>query len=132
MAYHEAFWVVAGTGAPVIALAALVVLNQIIGLMARHKITGAEIPPDRHRSLVTCYWLIGAAVAIQIWVLTVALESLAAERDRFPLFAPGSAMIAGFLLLTVGGGLAIIYFSSHPPAKPQASADVPGPSDADL
>jgi hypothetical protein len=97
--YHEAFWIVAGTAAPVIALAAVVAYGQLADVWpgeddadpaAKQVLTGASI------ALVLSFLTQGA-------VLGTALLSLAAYRDKWGV--PGVAFWligAGIFLLWIG------------------------------
>jgi hypothetical protein len=99
VAYHKDFWVVVGTAAPVIALAAVVALNQVPN----------RPPPGQPRNMpasVAALIAISALYAcliLQAVSLSRALDSLAHERDQANLKSATTATISGIALLGVGG-----------------------------
>jgi hypothetical protein len=94
--FHESFWVVAGTAAPVIALAEIVTL--VDAFRTHDAVTGLELArnPDRRfqflveaqsafRSLFGGRVVGYVNILLQVAILALALECLASRRDVAPL-----------------------------------------------
>src|SRR6516162_1398940 len=102
VAYHKDFWVVVGTAAPVIALAAVVALNQL----------PIREPPGQQTSMraavvgFSALCLFYACLLLQVLSLYRALGSLAHEHDESSLKSATIVSISGIALLAVGGLLA--------------------------
>jgi hypothetical protein len=91
--YHEAFWVVVGTAAPVITLAAIVASGQL-HLPETHYVERVVV-----RTTVVASGILGLCCGTQIVALGEALNSLAHERDTTSLVGPATVIIVGLLLL---------------------------------
>jgi hydrogenase/urease accessory protein HupE len=105
--YHEAFWVVVGTAAPVIILAAIVAVGQLnLGRAASTRSRKRFAASDR-LSFVE-FSIFGFAFAIQGLPLGDALASLAAEQDKASLNLAVYCLTSSFVLLFLGTLLTIV------------------------
>lgn len=103
MAFHADFWVVAGTAAPVILLAQIVVAGD--ALVARAAARGT-VPSEprllKRRQLKVAaisYGLSGANIGLQGTILLGSLASLDQEQNIVPTPAVGFAEVLGMLML---------------------------------
>jgi len=115
MEYHEALWVVIGTAAPVIALAAVVALGQF------------SLSPEKKRvtigyGLVTiaAYLMLGASFLLAIAVFTFALDGLSNKADVWNRSTVGIMAIWSISLLFIATML--LQFRSLPWSKPRSRA----------
>jgi hypothetical protein len=97
VAYHEAFWVVVGTAAPVIALADVVLVGQLVA-------TGSaeQNRPDRLDNLV--FVVLAACFTSQLFLLLFALDSLATDSDAVSTWWAAATTTFGIFLLFAAGG----------------------------
>ena len=120
MSYHEAFWLVTGTAAPVIALAAVVALPDASAFSdtawqltmrvptyepssEQGKLKFEDIVPEWQRLLLSLISQVGSFgnVVLQAALLAVSLSALATGRDLIPVWLPIVAAVTGILLLTL-------------------------------
>jgi hypothetical protein len=97
VAFHSDFWVVAGTAAPVIALAAVVAVKDIL--------PGLELLPrgKGRRASTVAYYSAAYNLVMQTAVLGVSLESLSEGQDFFPRWPVTITKCAGIVALVVSG-----------------------------
>ena len=111
MAYHKDFWVVVGTAAPVIAVAAVIAYNQSAANWGRARERPGAGTPSGHivarRAMVTTH-TVAIAIGLELIGLVFALMSLAGEADWIGVAAGIITTIGGFLLLLVGGLTAFV------------------------
>ncbi len=109
VAYHEAFWVVVGTAAPVIALASAVVYNRAPAVMAdatkRRRETGHDAGVARFAFAVGM--MVSGCLVSQVVAFGAALLCLARETDISSPVTIGVVQLGGFVLLLLPVGLAI-------------------------
>ena len=89
--YHEAFWVVTGTAAPLIALAIVVVMGDTLSALPRHM-------PKLPRRDWTVSWsarIAGFTFAITLALLALSLFSLGKRSDEVPLPVAGATALLG-------------------------------------
>ncbi len=72
VAFHADFWVVTGTAAPVIALAAVVQASDALVAVLPARDQG-----DARAVAMASYWIAGGNLMVQVAVLTLSLLSLA-------------------------------------------------------
>jgi hypothetical protein len=117
--FHETFWVVTGSAAPVIALAAIISARDIahdIGaitdpvgqLMADHvrgpKLQQALSYHQRWAWVGYAQWLAQLVnICLQALLLTVSLLSIAYQRNVFPVWIGVALTVGGVVLLAVTG-----------------------------
>jgi hypothetical protein len=107
VAYHETFWLISGTAAPVIALAQAVALTDASSVLARAQFEGrradqigAEGARIIKRITVRLSWAPGLAnLLIQSALLFVALISAYQGSDAWPPLMSALLMLAGLLCL---------------------------------
>jgi hypothetical protein len=92
--YHEAFWVVVGTAAPVITLAAIVATGHL-RFPEGDYVERVVLRPTLVKAV-----MLAACMGAQVTVLAVTLQSLRQERDT-NLIGATVAIILGLLLLAV-------------------------------
>ena len=97
VAYHEAFWVVVGTAAPVIALGSIVAFGRAISLLGGRR-TQLLIGVFSMLFLTACF-------GFTTLVMFVSLLSLAKGRDGKDLISVSSFLLFSMLLLWVGASL---------------------------
>src|SRR6266542_432450 len=104
--YHETYWVVIGTAAPVIALAAVVALNPAnIGLerLIRNQPQDTEKLPINFWLRLFNFMALQLCVMSQLGAFVLSLVALATKND-------GNAVVAGGVL--AGGGLFLLWFTA--------------------
>src|SRR5215472_10070493 len=121
MAYHEAFWVVIGTAAPVITLAATVGYHQLSSQPAPKHVTWF----DTSRAAIG-YLALGGCVLLQVAALTDALNSLGDARDLGSLQVAKNLVVCGLGLLFLGVIPNMTLWSSRRPKQRK-----PGRRDSD-
>jgi amino acid transporter len=107
--YHEAYWVVIGTAAPVIALAAVVAFNQAnIGLerLIRNqpREEAAEKVPIGFWASLFSFMALILCVISQLWAFVLSLLTLATKNED------GNTVVEGGVL--AGGGLFLLWFAT--------------------
>jgi hypothetical protein len=100
MAFHETFWVVVGTAAPVIALACVVSMSDGLGSFASFTRSIRRVPKIR-RTMLWLAALGGINFANQGVMLFVALFSLAVGKDEGDLLTSVLLTTGGIVLLFV-------------------------------
>lgn len=148
MRFHETFWVVTGTAAPVIALAAIVALSNVADATTRMLDSGREVflrlvdvtatggkPELRDVTLA----LIGAAsrlwkrgrlqmgfqllnIVVQALLLTISLVSITYQRNVLPVWVAIALADVGLILLA-GTGVAMIVAKEAAGAARSKAAD---------
>ena len=129
MAFHEGFWVVTGTAAPVVALAAVVSLSDAGGPgFLTVKVDPRMLPLDK----AFAYAFVEASARIARWVawvslfnlllltalLAVCLVSLAGSVNLVPPWLAIGAAVAGLLLLAVSSfGVVLVRALRRPAAN---------------
>jgi hypothetical protein len=117
--YHEAFWVVAGTAAPVIALAVIVVMPDILIRGATALGQKAKGGPDRRSTIGLAFVALLIAVALltfQASALVFSLDSIAnADNEVSPRVVEAftGPSITGLMLIVILSGL-IRYQAAGP------------------
>jgi hypothetical protein len=112
VSYHEAFWIVVGTGAPVVALAAVVALPDTSGMheeliQISDKLKSPMLPTWAIASKSIRYiaaairWGAIGDVILQAGLLTISLMALAYERDIMPPWAAIVLIVVGILILAL-------------------------------
>jgi len=117
--FHETFWVVTGSTAPVVALAAIISAKEIahdtgvitdpVGEMVAAHVTGPKM--EQAHSYYQKWALVGYAqwlaqlvnVCLQALLLTVSLLSIAYQRNVFPIWIGVAVAVGGVALLAVTG-----------------------------
>jgi hypothetical protein len=144
VAFHEGFWVVTGTAAPVIALAAVVSLAEAgrtfylsedpsvdaiddVGL-GGFPTANAFLALDRSLSLATtAMWIAAFGIVnllLQTALLAVSLVSLADEVSLVPSWLAVVAAVGGLLLLAVSSlGTVLLRLKSRPPDEDATSSE---------
>jgi hypothetical protein len=116
-AYHEAYWVVAGTAAPVIALAVIVAVSDAAGArdlvdVAREFLEQSGVPDRRIRravvarnaGLLLVAVLAASVLAVQAFMLFIALvsiESVSNAQDPYDDAWLSLGSVLGLFLLTI-------------------------------
>jgi hypothetical protein len=108
VAFHESFWVVTGTAAPVIALAAIVSLadadREFMGFLVTALSDFERIKPFMNRAAFTGIW-IGVSgllnLLLQATLLTISLVSLAEDVNSVPPWSAIAMAVGGVILLAV-------------------------------
>jgi hypothetical protein len=108
VAYHETFWVVIGTAAPVIALAGTVTFFQAPGALS----DAGLVRGDAGRTAIHAAWLAFiasvACISLEVGALWAALSSIAARADAAGVTVIQYVTVGGFvLLLPAGAGLVL-------------------------
>jgi hypothetical protein len=98
MSFHESFWVVVGTAAPIIALAAVVSTSDAIAIKWRKHSTWHTFP-------MIPYYLGQMNVCLQFIVLLASLESLAQAKNAAPPSVAAWIAALGLPLLLATGML---------------------------
>ena len=119
MAFHESFWVVAGTAASVIALAQIVALGdanrgyvEAFAILQRDRAGGdrrGEVAMHTGQAMIYQSWALPVGyvnMLLQVAILALALIALAGRRDMVPLVIVSIAAPLGLVLLTVCSALA--------------------------
>ena len=113
MSFHESFWVTVGAAAPVIALASVVSIADLMG--TRDQISRNLPTPSSARDsawldsaitragklLIWAYLVAVINGALQMVALSIALQSLADGNNVVPTILPGVVAPLGILLLLV-------------------------------
>lgn len=102
VAYHVDLWVATAAAAPVIALAGVLSASDWVGGIRQLGRSAHTSLPARDQIMRTANqqkWLIIANLALQIWMLYIALFSLATTQDRSPAAIPVIVEPTGILLL---------------------------------
>jgi hypothetical protein len=117
--FHETFWVVTGSTAPVIALAAIIsakdiahdtgVITDPVGEMVAAHVTGPKM--EQAHSYYQRWALVGYGqwlaqlvnVCLQALLLTVSLLSIAYQRNVLPVWVGIAVAVGGVVLLAVTG-----------------------------
>jgi hypothetical protein len=117
--FHETFWVVTGSTAPVVALAAIIsardiahdtgVITDPVGEMVAAHVTGSKM--ERAYGYYRRWALVGYAqwlaqlvnIVLQALLLTVSLLSIAYQRNVFPIWIGVTVAVGGVGLLAVTG-----------------------------
>jgi hypothetical protein len=114
--YHEAFWVVVGTAAPVLLLTAVVAIGQALETLPERALRRRRAamqagrrwrwPPKRWRHSVwiyvlwdPLYWVSFVALTINVLVFGAALTSLSVESDSWNLTLTRDAIAASILVI---------------------------------
>ena len=119
MSFHESFWVTVGAAAPVIALASVVSIADLMG--ARDQISRNLPTPSsaldsawldsavtRAGRLLIWAYLVGVTNgAMQMVALSVALQSLADGNNVVPTIIPGIVAPLGIFLLLVSVSMTV-------------------------
>jgi hypothetical protein len=118
MSFHESFWVVVGTAAPVVAVAAVISVSEISRAQAtvnkasvRALVVARQDKTDtinrllnmRERGLVALCVTQLLNLCLQAGLLAVSLLSLAFQRNLIPVWICVIAPTAGVLLLAYAG-----------------------------
>jgi hypothetical protein len=118
VAFHDTFWLVAGGAAPVIALASVVTFSEARRLESVSRVDVRVQVQDLPVSVRDRFWkarnrLLNLAqllaylqlvnLALQCWMLTTSLMSLAGNTNELPAAVVVAAEIVGIALLAVGG-----------------------------
>lgn len=111
MAYHEAFWVVVGTAAPVLALTSSVAtagVMEIGEVLPRRRPAPQERSMDETRQTVisaakVAYLVAAGGFFLDLAVLILALISLGRDADALPTFWGGYALGASFVVVFMQG-----------------------------
>src|SRR5262245_43753893 len=130
MAYSEAFWILTGTAAPVIALAAVVTatgqgeaifdLGASLKRAAAPPVTGglgsearadfkmerdprSWLPGRRGRRLYVLWWAQRLNIFLQAALLAVSLASIGSHRNVVSLALAGAAAVAGVVIIALAG-----------------------------
>lgn len=115
MSFHETFWVITGTAAPVIALAAVIGLTdnlrQVAGSVTDPDMNPATVDRDKARPVLTAYLWQLASVAVlgglnllsQAVVLLASLLSVSDHRNWMPPGVAISFTVLGILTLACNG-----------------------------
>lgn len=119
MTFHETFWVVTGSTAPVIALAAIIsakdiahdtgVITDPVGELVAAHVTGPKM--EQAHSYYRRWALVGYGqwlaqlvnVCLQALLLTVSLLSIAYQRNVLPVWVGVAVAVGGVVLLAVTG-----------------------------
>jgi hypothetical protein len=114
MPFREALWVTLGTLAPVIALASIVALNDVI--RAPYRINPSAHPPGsptfwrlsrRHtRLFLASQYVAGGNMILQLLILIAAVQSLAKGHNFTPPELAAQVAPYGIFLLFISGALA--------------------------
>jgi hypothetical protein len=117
--YHETFWVVAGTTAPVIALAAVVAYGQLAEIWPGKD----DDDPAAEKALLVASFALVISFLTQGAVLGTALLSVADRRDRWGVPALPFCLIgAGIFLLWIAVGITGVVRIGQRGAKSSQSA----------
>jgi hypothetical protein len=109
--FHEAVWVVAGTAAPVIALAGVVSLGDTAREFRAFSLESMNVPQTRaevwlyEQRFHQYLWVSGVGLfnlLLQAALLAVSLTSLADQANSVPPLLAIVAAVGGLLLLLVG------------------------------
>jgi hypothetical protein len=129
MAFHENFWIVTGTAAPVIALSCIVLNNDLTSTFVDALRIRSGFGPDAQLTELAIggtaqfvYFVNGLNLTVQSGVFVMSLSSLLYQRNYIaPTLALwGAALgITGLLVAVVGNGrrrilLAKFEFRDHP------------------
>ena len=115
MAFHEGFWLVAGTAAPVVALAAVVTLGETLReniasiaeamplldaqVNSADRLKGSRLTTTTIRATKQLYAVGLSNVLLQAALLAVSLVSLADDANLVPPWIAIVAAVGGLLLL---------------------------------
>ena len=109
MAFHESFWVVTGTAAPVIALAAIVSLadadREFIGFLMTNLANMRRISPYmKPLALIALVIAVSGILnlLLQATLLATSLVSLAEDVNSVPPWFAVTMAVGGLMLLVVG------------------------------
>ena len=120
MAFHESFWVTVGAAAPIIALASVVSIADLMG--ARDRVSPSLSPPSssvlgddwldseliRAGRLLIWAYLVGVVNgALQLVTLSMALQSLADGSEVVPTIVPRIMVPLGIFLLLVSTSMTV-------------------------
>ena len=129
---HESFWVVVGTAAPVIALAAIVAFTDIARgadeLDSKYPNLDPETISQVLKITISGYVLVFVDVVLQAVTLLLTLLSLAARRDQVPLIVPEIMASLGIVLLLVSGVLTAVLRFTEPESGPPGDKAQGSPS----
>ena len=120
--YHAAFWVVAGTAAPVIILADIVALTDLVRAyfayydrLAYYRVKDPQVKLNDWQegaltiaALTSGVCVLGSA-AFCLLMLGVSLNTLAAGHDPYELGISKQAILFAVLFLLVGSVLAVLF-----------------------
>jgi len=119
---HESFWVVVGTAAPVIALAAIVAFTDIARVAGEVADKFSDWDPktrDSARRQLILGYLVGLInVVMQAAAVILALLSLAASHDQVPLIVLEITTSLGIILLAVSGLITVSLRFTEPEFAP--------------
>lgn len=124
MAYHETFWVVTGTEAPVVALAVIVQMGDVIQAIDRDK----EQPwaqNERYSTAMAGVLVVGVLnLALMGWLLFSSLSTLAAGTDGLSTDWATAQAVGGLgLLALVSVGAFAVRYESRDVAARAGSGD---------
>lgn len=119
MAFHESFWVTVGAAAPIIALASVVSIADLMGARDRvspNLLPSSSVPGDdwldseliRAGRLLIWAYLVGVVNgALQMVTLSMALQSLADGSNVVPTIVPRIMVPLGVFLLLVSTSMTV-------------------------
>jgi uncharacterized membrane protein YbhN (UPF0104 family) len=117
MAFHESFWVVAGTASPVILLAQIVAAGEalVARSFARGTVPGkARLQKRRQIKLAyVSYGLSSANVLLQGVILLGSLGSLAQQKNIVSVSVVGIAETTGLIMLLYSSLILVILKTSQ-------------------
>ena len=113
VAYHEAFWVVMGTSAPVIGLAAVVSYNQssaAFNWSKRQRRLGVPGARRNYQLAVVTGWMVITCLSFEFVVFGTALIALASGTDLHLVEAATIVTLVGWWLFVPAG---LVAFKLH-------------------
>lgn len=93
MGYHADFWVLAGTTAPIVALAAIASAGSTLAALSGQQRLSARLLK------FAAYFICLLNIALQVVIAQAALTSLAAGHDSDPLHGTTDHVVTGLFLL---------------------------------
>lgn len=99
MTFHSDFWVATATAAPVIALSAIVSVNETMSQASKDIITNTAVPSSYLKCLNAALWTNLSNIFIQVLVLTFSLQALATDSNEGSPFLTQYLTVIGFILL---------------------------------